>query len=29
MNYFKENKNIIAFLSKENDEDRFMGIKYV
>ena len=27
--YFTESKNIIAFLSKDKDENRFMGIKYV
>ncbi len=27
--YFKENKNVIALLSKDKDENRFMGIKYV
>lgn len=29
IDYFKENKNIVAFLSKEDDKNRFMGIKYV
>ncbi|MGL5715525.1 MAG: DUF2326 domain-containing protein [Paraclostridium sp.] len=27
--YFKKNESIIAFLSKDKDENRFMGIKYV
>lgn len=27
--YFQKNKKVIAFLSKEKNEDRFMGIKYV
>lgn len=29
LEFFKENKKVIAFLSKDIDKDRFMGIKYV
>ena len=29
LEFLKEDNKIIAFLSKDRDEDRFMGIKYV
>ncbi|MEG2985266.1 MAG: DUF2326 domain-containing protein [Peptostreptococcaceae bacterium] len=29
LEFFKINKNVIALLSKDREEDRFMGIKYV